>query len=314
MALTAQHLTWLSLILLALGGGLMLVRLVQHLQRQWQQHRYLDHWLLRRPAAGQGDDARPAAEGDWWAHSGERLLASGLGRALVADEDKALLVQCGSQSPHHQARYLLARCVLALGLPLLVALLAPASVEGQHRVLALVVALVLGVLLPKWGLRSWAQRRRRQAGRELPLLVDLLRLLQGTGMSLDQSLQLIGKDFQDVMPVLAPEVVLANQLYASGRTREQAFVRLGEMFQNESLADLSAVLLQIDQHGGAVQEPLRLFGERLREQRRAQMKEAIGKTTVKMTGVMVLTLLPALLIVTAGPGFLAVVRALGAMT
>ncbi len=44
------------------------------------------------------------------------------------------------------------------------------------------------------------------------------------------------------------------------------------------------------------------------------MKERIGKITVKMTGIMVTTLLPALVIVTAGPGFLAVIRSLGALT
>jgi tight adherence protein C len=60
-----------------------------------------------------------------------------------------------------------------------------------------------------------------------------------------------------------------------------------------------------------VQEPLRIFGERLRERRRSEMKERIGKITVKMTGVMVSTLLPALVIVTAGPGFIAIFRSLG---
>ncbi|KAF1026533.1 MAG: hypothetical protein GAK40_01240 [Burkholderia plantarii] len=66
----------------------------------------------------------------------------------------------------------------------------------------------------------------------------------------------------------------------------------------------------MDKHGGAVQEPLRLFGDRLREGRRATLRERIGKLTVKMTGVMIITLLPALLIVTAGPGIITVVTAL----
>ncbi|HWH73814.1 MAG TPA: type II secretion system F family protein, partial [Methylibium sp.] len=58
---------------------------------------------------------------------------------------------------------------------------------------------------------------------------------------------------------------------------------------------------------------LKQFGQRLREKRRAALREQVGKLNVKMTGVMVLTLLPALLIVVAGPGFLAVVRSLGRM-
>jgi tight adherence protein C len=80
--------------------------------------------------------------------------------------------------------------------------------------------------------------------------------------------------------------------------------------------DMSAIvnlLVQVDRHGGAVQEPLKEFSIRLREKRQASFKEKIGSITVKMTGVMVLTLLPALLVITAGPGFLAVVRALTTM-
>jgi tight adherence protein C len=69
-------------------------------------------------------------------------------------------------------------------------------------------------------------------------------------------------------------------------------------------------MIQVDRHGGAVQEPLRQFGERLRETRRARLRERIGRLTVKMTGVMILTLLPALLIVTAGPGIVAITHAL----
>jgi tight adherence protein C len=59
-----------------------------------------------------------------------------------------------------------------------------------------------------------------------------------------------------------------------------------------------------------VQEPLTLFGQRLREGRRMGLRARIGKLTVKMTGVMVITLLPALLIVAAGPGVLGVIRML----
>jgi tight adherence protein C len=58
---------------------------------------------------------------------------------------------------------------------------------------------------------------------------------------------------------------------------------------------------------------LKQFGERLREARRAMLRERIGRLAVKMTGVMIVTLLPALLIVTAGPGVLAVMRSLSSL-
>ena len=103
---------------------------------------------------------------------------------------------------------------------------------------------------------------------------------------------------------------IAQRKFAAGRTREQSLQRLSSGFDNEDLRAIVRLLIQVDKHGGAVQEPLKQFGDRLRETRRAMLRERIGRLTVKMTGVMVLTLLPALLIVTAGPGMLAVMRAL----
>jgi tight adherence protein C len=69
------------------------------------------------------------------------------------------------------------------------------------------------------------------------------------------------------------------------------------------------MIVQVDAHGGAVQEPLRQFGVRLREQRKMRMKELSGKLSVKMTLVMMLTLLPALMLVLAGPAVIALVGA-----
>ncbi|MGN1055523.1 MAG: type II secretion system F family protein [Comamonas sp.] len=250
----------------------------------------------------------------------ERLLREPLawletswGQQLVAHEDRALLVQCGYQSHASRAYFLLARLGLAVFLPIAALLILPALESQMQKWMALFFAFALGFMLPKWYVRSKATQRRRQAARELPVLVDLLGLLQGAGLGIDQSLQLVAADFKAVMPVLSGELAMANRLYASGRSREQALLRISEMFQSEEMADLSALIVQIDRHGGAVQEPLRQFGLRLREQRRMRMKEDIGKITVKMTGVMVVTLLPSLLIITAGPGFLSVIRALGRM-
>ncbi|KAF1041947.1 type II secretion system F family protein [Xylophilus sp.] len=256
------------------------------------------------------------AEGPAQPAGGEPLplhwLDSGLGQALVAAEDRRLLDQAGLRGVRARWVYLVARLTLAGLLPLS-ALLLGEALHGTQRLVVGFVALAAGFMAPKWAVSSRAAGRCRAAGRELPLLVDLLRLLQGVGRSLDQSLQVIGNDFQHVLPVLGGEVAAANRLYGQGRSREHSLQRLATLHESNRLADLVALLVQVDRHGGAVQEPLKAYGERLRENRRSAMKEHIGKVTVKMTGVMVLTLLPALLLITAGPGFLAVIKALGAL-
>jgi len=172
------------------------------------------------------------------------------------------------------------------------------------------VGFALGYMAPKWLLNRRKESRQRRMDDELPVMVDMLRLLQGVGLSIDQSLQVIANEFHSMLPVLAGEFGRANQQFASGRPREQTLLRIAKLFDSEDLKGLITLLTQVDRFGGAVQEPLRQFGTRLQENRRARLKERVGKLTVKMTMVMVLTLLPALLIITAGPGFMGVIRSL----
>jgi tight adherence protein C len=238
-------------------------------------------------------------------------LNSRLGRALVADEDRNLIDQCGLPSKRTQLIFLVTRIALAFALPLLAYVLWSGGHEQNTVVVVLTAMAAIGFMAPKWVLGRIAAGRRERAATELPLFIDLLRLLQGVGLSLDQSLQIMATDFLHVLHVLGYELGIANAQYSQGRTREHSLHRLATLHKNENLRGLVSLLVQVDRHGGAVQEPLRVFSDRLRESRRSEMKERIGKITVKMTGVMVTTLLPALVIVTAGPGFIAIFRSLG---
>lgn len=235
-----------------------------------------------------------------------------LGRQLVADEDRHLLDQCGVNDRQGKAWFFFARAVLALSLPL-IGMLLFGSGTGMKLLLILFFGIALGYMLPKWVMQRVAAKRRRLAAEELPLLIDLLRLLQGVGLSVDQSLHVIETEFSNVLEVLGQELSIAARQYRAGRTREQSMRRFSTIFDNEDLHAVARLLVQVEHHGGAVQEPLKQFSERIREQRKLEMKEKIGKLTVKMTGVMVLTLLPGLLVITGGVGFLAVIRALSKM-
>lgn len=239
-------------------------------------------------------------------------LDTPLGRQLVAEEDRHLLDQCGVNDMRGKALFFAARVVLATGLPLLGLLLFGRG-GGLSLLLNLFFGIALGYMLPKWVMQRVARKRQRQAADELPLLIDLLRLLQGVGLSVDQSLHVIENEFSSVLKVLGEELAIAGRQYSTGRSREQSMRRFSTVFDNEDLQAVSRLLVQVEHHGGAVQEPLKQFSERIREQRKLDMKEKIGKLTVKMTGVMVLTLLPGLLVITGGVGFLAVIRALSKM-
>jgi tight adherence protein C len=244
----------------------------------------------------------------WLAALGERVNGGRIEAALLAPEDRLLLDQAGWNTRAGTTTFLGLRVLLAVLCLVLALLLFDTS--GVQRVFVMLGALAFGVLLPKFALRTWAARLRQRATAELPLLIDLLRLLQGVGFSMDQSLQTLGEKLRGAIPVLGREIQQANVAYMHGRTRQQSLRRLGESFDDEDLRSLVQLMLQVHEHGGAVQEPLRQFSLRLREQRRATLKEKVGKLSVKMTVVMMLTLLPALMLVLSGPAIIALADAM----
>jgi tight adherence protein C len=247
------------------------------------------------------------------AEMGARWLDTPVGRLIVAEEDRRVLDRCGFVDARSRGLFLVARLACAIALGVAAAWYCTERGPGSHPLMYTGAAALVGFMCPKFWLSRRVRARVESVANELPMFVDLLRLLQGVGLSLDQSLQVMVNEFRRILPVLAGEMEIAQRQFVAGRTREQSLQRMASIYENEDLRAVIRLIVQVDRHGGAVQEPLKQFGERLREVRRASLRERIGRLTVKMTGVMVLTLLPALLIVTAGPGMIAVIHALTTM-
>lgn len=241
------------------------------------------------------------------AQLGEKVSASRFGQMSLEDEDVRLLALCNLRDLRSRYVFLASRVVTPIVSMLVILVFYPGA--GTSLWLALFTALSVGFLLPKWVLQAVAGRRQSRIDVELPWLLELLQLMMGVGMSVDQSLQMVIRDFRSTAPVLASELEIANQQFSVGRSREQSLQRLVKLFDNEDLKTFVDLLLQVDRFGGAVQEPLKRFGDRLLEQRRSRVREKIGILTVKMSAVMILFLMPALMIVAGGPGFLGVIRA-----
>jgi tight adherence protein C len=304
---------WFALSLLVLAAGVALLGIGGWV-RSHREHRTsatLKTALQPREDARDGEAAPQRDSLGWLERFGRALSGGRLEAALLTNEDRLLLDLAGWNTRRGTAIYLGLRLLLAVLVLALV--LAFSSVTGLARIMVIIGALAAGLLLPKFILSAWVKRRRRAVESELPLMIDLLRLLQGVGFSMDQSLQTLGDKLRDALPVLGGELQEANVAYTHGRTRAQSLRRLSEVYADDDLTSLMQLILQVHAHGGAVQEPLRQFSIRLREQRRNTLKEKVGKLSVKMTVVMMLTLLPALMLVLAGPALVALATTMSKM-
>ncbi|HIE5356592.1 TPA: type II secretion system F family protein [Stenotrophomonas maltophilia] len=302
---------WFALALLVLAAGVALLGVGGWVRSHREDRSAATLKTALQPRDPVADEAARRDSLGWLERLGRTLSGGRVEAALLAGEDRLLLDLAGWNTRRGTAIYLGLRLLLAV---LVLALtLAVSDATGLARIMVIVGALAAGLLLPKFVLAAWVKRRRRAVNNELPLLIDLLRLLQGVGFSMDQSLQTLGDKLRDALPVLGGEIQEANVAYTHGRTRAQSLRRLSDVYGDDDLSSLVQLILQVHAHGGAVQEPLRQFSIRLREQRRNALKEKVGKLSVKMTVVMMLTLLPALMLVLAGPALVALAKTLSNM-
>ena len=88
---------------------------------------------------------------------------------------------------------------------------------------------------------------------------------------------------------------------------------LARRLQVDPLNDCCGVLRQMLRQGGSARSTLLTLKQLFEDRRLTTLQERIGKLSAKMSLVMMVLLFPALLIVLAGPGVIAITKALGGL-
>lgn len=250
----------------------------------------------------------------------QKLAAGGKKIETFVDsknETGRFLIQAGWRGREHRSIYYAAQILTPLALlgPVIaLGILGPEKfTKPAMLVLFALMAMILGILLPRMALKSAAENRTRRIKNEVPQFIHLLVLLFESGLSTRQALASIVRDGGGVLPELGKEFELVlRQLEAGGDTDES----LKSMAAALDLGDLTAttdLLRQLDRYGGEVRDPLLELLKVLEDRRVMDLREMVNLLSGRMTVVMVLFFFPALLIFVAGPAFVGIMAALGSM-
>lgn len=309
---------WLVAASVALGvigaGSLLFASLQNALRKLEQKRRFEAINRMLDPGAAVADAGVPERFNEL-----ERFMLRISGRLPVAaagddaSEERRLLTKTGIRGTKPAMAFQTARWVF-LVLVLVVAATYTSLSDSGNGALRMVAAGIAAYLLPRFVLRFLAHRRHRQLEAELPVFIDFLRMMHSVGVSFEQAINLFAENPKLGLPVLSSELAVVASAIRSGRSRTEALQVMARQMDVEDLTELVALITHTDYYGAAVQEPLRKFSQRLTERRRFEAQEYVGKLATRMVVVMVVFLLPALMLVTAGPGFVAVFKALGGMS
>jgi tight adherence protein C len=210
----------------------------------------------------------------------------------------------GFRGPSAVAVYYGSKVILALG-----ALVIGLSLRGHIEQPALKTVFPLGSAALGWSLNSFilsklVRRRHEQIRLSLPDVLDLMVICSEAGCGLDQAIVNVSRDLKSVHPAISEELSMVNMEIMAGTSRADALRNLGKRCGEEEVKKLVAILIQTDRFGTSVAEALRTQSDFMRSRRRQEAEERAGKVGVKLVFPIFFFCLPALMIVTAGPGML----------
>ena len=232
------------------------------------------------------------------------LAPGGEGWLRGAEEE---LAQAGIRRQNALAVYALFHLAFFFGL-IGLALFFEREQPFSSKFSAVAAALVLGWLLPQQVLHRMVKSYRRKLQEALPDTVDLLGIVLGTGLALDQAMLRVSQEMEQLYPELAAEFSIVVMQVKAGQERSRAFEQLVRRTGIEEIKSLSAMIIQSERFGASLSQALKVYSDSLRGRRRVRAEAAVAKAGIKMLFPVVLFILPVLFIVTLVPGLLGVLR------
>ena len=172
----------------------------------------------------------------------------------------------------------------------------------------MIAAGIIGFIGPQFTLGKLASRYRQRLQEALPDTVDLLGIVLGTGLALDQAMLRVSEEMQYIYPALANEFYTVVMQVRAGQERAKAFSAMVRRTGLEDIKSLSAMIIQSERFGTSLSQALKVYADALRTRRRLRAEAAVGKAGIKMLFPIVIFILPVLFVITLVPGMLSVLK------
>jgi tight adherence protein C len=218
------------------------------------------------------------------------------------------LIAAGFRSDRALPVYLAVRIVLAVVF-LVTALILRGNISNPILSIVFPIAMgLLGYFGPSFWLDHAVTSRNEKLRYSLPDALDLMVVSVEAGLGLDQAIQHVAKELAPTHPELSGEMLIVTLEMRAGKRRPEALRNLADRTGEPELRKLVAILIQTDRFGTSIAESLRTHSDFMRVRRRQEAEERAGKVGVKLVFPIFFLMLPAMLVVAAGPGLLQVFK------
>src|SRR5712692_8965096 len=218
---------------------------------------------------------------------------------------RSQLIQAGFLDPRAGAYYFLARIVIGLGAAAGAFIFLPMvlpSREGAFWLLLWVIG-IAGYFAPKIYLDRRIKSRRQEHRAGFPDFMDLLVVCAEAGLSMEASLDRVGRELAVSYRSLSANVHMATLEIRAGRTLSEALEHLGDRLGLEEARSFATLLQQSSELGSSITEALRVYSDDMRHKRLSRAEEKAYSLPAKLSVPMMLCIFPVLFVVILLPVF-----------
>jgi tight adherence protein C len=213
------------------------------------------------------------------------------------------LIQAGLYDTRAVGFFFLGRTAIAVVLAMLVFFFAPLDHGSPAFWLWVGVAGTAGYLGPSMYIdkRIRARKAEHQAG--FPDFMDLLVVCADAGLSMEASLDRVGRELSDSYPSLTANLHMTNLEIRAGRTMTDALEHLGDRLGIEEARSFATLIQQSAELGSSITEALRVYSDDMRHKRLSKAEEKAYALPAKLSVPMMICIFPVLFVVILLPVF-----------
>jgi tight adherence protein C len=295
--------------LVFLGAGLLLQRQLRDGEKLTARVRFVQRSVGIETVMAPSDGSQSAPV-RLVTRLGEVITRGGLLSAKTLGELEATLHAAGFRGRNGLSLFIGAKLLLLIGLPVLTWLFLERTGWPPIRVMvAVMVAAIVGLLLPDQVVRVLNKRHLKEVDRGLPDALDMMVICSEAGLGLEPAIERVGREIGIAHPAVAEELRNVAREMRVNADRRVALINMGVRTGLISLRRLGVTLVQTLEYGTPLSQALRTLSSEMRQEALNRFETRAARLPALMTVPMIVFILPCVFLIVAGPAVVHLMQA-----
>jgi len=215
------------------------------------------------------------------------------------------MIQAGIFDPRAVAFFFIARTALAVGLAATLFIILPMFMSngGSAFWLVDIAGGIAGYVGPSMYIDKRIKKRRVEHRMGFPDFMDLLVVCADSGLSMEASLERVGRELGDSYPSLTANIHMTNLEIRAGRNLKDALERLANRLALDEARAFATLINQSIDIGSSITDALRVYSDDMRHKRLSYAEEKAYALPAKLSVPMMVCIFPVLFVVILLPVF-----------